>query len=527
MNRKDFFKAASALTVASAVWQPMSLGATPIAWQPFQLPSYADFHLHALLKPYYAQEKRNPWVRVDNDCSGKLARWIVNASDSPRSSQCHFESLMRGNVRLAFVSIVPIERKMMLMPLVNKRKKGFNSFSCATGAEMEIDFHELKKHEIEYDKELYGHIELLLKFEKEPFLVNNRHCSYEIVRSHEHLQQLLLDPDKLAVVVNVEGGHALAHSIDMVDLSDTTAYRQRILLNIEKLKGLKTYDNACGTLDFAPFSIGLNHFFWNGLCGHARTVTNVQSLVINQKDHLNEGMQPLGEQCINLLLDNQHGRRILVDIKHMSWEGRQWYYQHLRERRAAGDDVPVICTHTAIAGVSCTDPLWLEKDGDKKSKNTFLDPWTINLCNEDIQAIHESKGMIGIMLDRFKLCGKLGEEMIKKTYEGSAKRRKVYVSIIMANILAAVRAVNQASAWDILCIGSDFDGLIRPFEIYNRSADFPDLAQDIHDFLSAPWDIEHFMDAQSIEKLKFGLSPQSLTEKIMFSNLQTFTMRQV
>jgi microsomal dipeptidase-like Zn-dependent dipeptidase len=154
-----------------------------------------------------------------------------------------------------------------------------------------------------------------------------------------------------------------------------------------------------------------------------------------------------------------------------------------------------------------------------------LNTWTINLADEDVQAVHRSGGLIGIMLDKYKLVGDIGKQSYKKTVIGSEPRRQAYIKAIWANFFASVRAINDVSAWNILCFGSDFDGMITPFEPYSRANDMPELAHDLQEFLENPTDIPTLFTKKELKRLCFGLSPKAILQKIMRENAFGFMVK--
>ena len=130
--------------------------------------------------------------------------------------------------------------------------------------------------------------------------------------------------------------------------------------------------------------------------------------------------------------------------------------------------------------------------------------------------------MIGLQLDKKKLCGSDAMKLISSTFVGTKQRKQVYIKIIAANILTIIKAVNNKKAWNILCIGSDYDGLVTPFETYPTSADFSLLATDLVNFFSNPVTISTLFSIEDIKRLMFGFTAMEVVEKIMSSNLREF-----
>jgi microsomal dipeptidase-like Zn-dependent dipeptidase len=484
----------------------------------------SDFHIHSSLKSFNSETIESPWVKMENDCMGHLVRWMVKVTkEMPKYSQANFEALVKANVRLACVSIVPIEKKM-IMPSLVKDKKSHDTTACITGISKKYDYEQLKTEEINYFDDLVSHIEYLLSYKDKSHNVDGKSFMCKFPTSGVQLANLLQETDALAVVLTIEGGHSLTHSIENKDVSNSIEFKTLALNNVKRLKGILPLrdSDASKTLDIPIFSLGLNHFFWNGLSGQARTLSKAQNLLMSQKSHIDEGVTPLGVAVVELLLDNTEGRRILVDIKHMSLATRKWYYGFVKEKRKKEDNIPIICTHTGIAGLSWNDEKYTHKDRKNKLNTSFLNNWTINLSNEDILEIYQFKGMIGLQLDKKKLCGSEALKLISSTFVGSKQRKEAYIKIIAANVLTIIKAVNHKKGWDIICIGSDYDGLVTPFEIYPTSAEFGLLATDLVSFFSNPVVISTLFSVEDIKRLMFGFTAMEVVEKIMSSNLREF-----
>jgi microsomal dipeptidase-like Zn-dependent dipeptidase len=529
MKRREFIKNTLINTVAINVLPSKGFGANTLAIENKRIESWvlADFHVHSSLKSFNAEILESPWKKMENECTGHLVKWMVKVTkEMPKFSQANYEALVKANIRLACVSIVPIEKKMIMPSLVNA-KKSTDTSACISGINKKYDFQKLKIEEIDYFEDLVSHIEYLLSYKDTPYECEGKTFSCSFPNSGTQLEQKLQEENTLAVVLTIEGGHSLTHSIENKDVSNSTEFKEKALKNVKRLKGiLPLRDNrAINLLETPIFSLGLNHFFWNGLSGQARTLSKAQNLLMSQNNHLDEGITPLGTAVVDLLLDKTQGRRILIDIKHMSLATRKWYYGFIAEKKKSGDNIPIICTHTGIAGLSWADEKYTNKDKAHKMHTSFLNNWTINLSKEDIVEIYNSNGMIGLQLDKKKMCGKEALKLIETTFTGSKQRKDVYIKIITANILTLVKAINHKKAWDIICIGSDYDGLITPFEIYPTSAEFGLLAKDLVRFFTTPTAIQNLFSVEDIKNLMFGFSSMELVEKIMSSNLRHFLIK--
>jgi microsomal dipeptidase-like Zn-dependent dipeptidase len=96
------------------------------------------------------------------------------------------------------------------------------------------------------------------------------------------------------------------------------------------------------------------------------------------------------------------------------------------------------------------------------------------------------------------------------------RKKEAYMQIFWDNVFRGIQAVNQKSAWDIFCIGSDFDGGIEHMEPYDGEDKMQNLWMDLYSFLERN---------QYQKQLWFGYKPEELVNKIMFQNLINFSER--
>ena len=487
---------------------------------------HADIHIHSSIKPYnseYAHEL-SLWDNIHHSCEeGSSKIFVKGGAEIPKYSQANFENLVKGNVRLVYLSLTPIEYEMRHPRFVKNKDKLQSTMVCLTGMEVAQKF--IEAESINYFEDLVENIQYVIDQQSIQHPIEGETYSFEVVKNKTHLDQILADDHKIAVMLSIEGGHAFGHSTKKIKDYKSEAYENLILENIDWLKGNSTLENDGKKLDYPIWFVTLNHFMYNGLMGHARTFNGKQKVFFNQNKKMNDGFSPLGQKVIDRLLDKESGRRILIDVKHMSIESRKSYYAYVHERRLKGDHIPIIASHVGISGISWDSKLFNKKDKNKKNKNSLLDNWTVNLANEDIQEIYQSGGLLGIMLDKYKINGNLGKKLLKKTEEGSIQRKELYIKIIAANILQVVHCIKDKKAWDIISIGSDFDGMISAIEFYDTSSSFPTLREDLIQFFSNPTDIFDVFSKTQIENYLYDYTAEEVVNKIMGKNATDFTYK--
>jgi microsomal dipeptidase-like Zn-dependent dipeptidase len=168
----------------------------------------------------------------------------------------------------------------------------------------------------------------------------------------------------------------------------------------------------------------------------------------------------------------------------------------------------------------------IDEEMEQADPDHFLFESSINLSAEDVEKIVDSKGLIGIQLDEKRIAGK---ETLKRLTKKYANRMWLLeVKIIWANILQAIRFANRREAWDVISIGSDYDGIINHLEQYPTSADMQTLRKDMRDFLNKPDDIvemDFVMRKEEIVRLMFGMTADEICEKVFCSNAMAFLKR--
>jgi microsomal dipeptidase-like Zn-dependent dipeptidase len=343
--------------------------------------------------------------------------------------------------------------------------------------------------------------------------------TYHLIRSVAHLDEVMA-AGEIAMVLTIEGGHTFTIGPDQERVPEAVIF--------ERIAALKA-------LEAPLFFLTLAHHFDNGICGHAHSIPDAGSLVIDQSRRMNEGLEEAGELGLRVMLElleiardadgglsDRGGPRILLDSKHMSPRTRQAYYAQVIEpfnaAHAATDArpaLPVIFSHGAWSGVETLEELIAhEHDEDDHWHVGIANAWGINLCAEDMRAVHRSGGLVGLVF----------EQRILGTRPGLAKRADRMASVVMTQLFALVDAVllhdgtpdaDKASVWDCLCLGTDYDGFIDPVGCYPTAMDLPRFADDLRAWL------ELHKHTRGIE----AIGVEELVERICWKNAHAFLRR--
>ncbi|MEM7297348.1 MAG: membrane dipeptidase [Bacteroidota bacterium] len=349
---------------------------------------------------------------------------------------------------------------------------------------------------------------------------------------------------KIPLFLSIEGGHALINltentmlQLEYDELSQLQIDHLRIHLkkNIERIKGQG--DALSYKPEHTPIYLTLSHMYQNFLAGHSRTYTEGGILpdiadLLDQEVGLNAGLTDLGREAIDLLISDQNGSRILIDVKHLSVRGRKDYYQIAKQH-----NLPIIASHVAMAGVE--DFVDNPKDSRKDQKKNYFSRWSINLSDLDARLIHESDGIIGIALHEGRMPGGLAKKRIKKIKKQIKKGHALeellrfqYLKLTMGNIFQIIVAIGEKDAWTRIMIGSDYDGIMNPFDIYPKTSHFQRFIYDLEKFLEKPKPItiyrggkEAILSKSEIMDYMYGFTPNQIANMIALENFENFMQR--
>lgn len=332
----------------------------------------------------------------------------------------------------------------------------------------------------------------------------------------------MLHQDEMNVVLAIEGGHNLYTNAQF----NSTDFE--VIANIHALRK-----------QFRIFYLTLTHLTPAPLSNHAFAMKLIGKNKIHHFYPRKEvGISAVGEKVINECLSGSN--RTFIDVKHMSLAARLSFYSFMRMQYPKQ---PILATHCGATGLSILE--WKENarnmsDHIQKTKfedyhilsipvnrpngiklrniQTKMNPSSINLFDEDIKAIVQSGGMIGVSFDerilgrgtKNKLLEVMAEpefnsimelsdtspevsekkfekrvgyyniNMKKKTLrskdlskdkfqvQNTFKQRTADALYFLNNLLYMVQVANEYlqriqsnhDPWNFFCLGSDFDGLI-------------------------------------------------------------------
>lgn len=510
---------------------------TPLLFSQEDFKTYVDLHVGSLTIPFYTQDSTNGisynlWEYIYYECGDEKSQEVYDkiGQNVPKFSQANFEEMVKGNVRIFSLTLSPLEHQFLENNAYINDKNKRGTLACLTGVYANTLL--LKSKEVDYFQVLIQQLYFLERYQNVPHYINGKAYTYKIINTKADLEEVLNDPTKLGIILNVEGGHSLGHSVYINSLGDNTAdieveYQDMLRRNIARLKGLLPLSQMANILVKHPvLFMSIAKTYPNGLGGTSLSYSRNQQTYINRPGEIGAASTKVGKKIIEDLVSAAGGGRpILVDIQHMSLEFRKNYYDQLDRFSLMGTEVPIIASHAGISGLPWEDALYKKKDDDSKNNNSYLNHWQQNLGQRDIEKIFEYRGIIGVTLDKTVLGGALALNKINSAVPHSTRKRNACIELFMANVLKIVQVINKKDAWDIIAIGSNFDAMQEPLDIYPSAKYLRQLHVDIQTFLDNPVNIADDLDAATIKRLRFGYSGSEIADKIMYKNSLNFIKR--
>ena len=294
-------------------------------------------------------------------------------------------------------------------------------------------------------------------------------------------------------------------------------------------------------------------------------------------DYFKLGIRESGWLLINeFLRKSENQRRILIDTKHMSAHARIQYHEYIKNHNSQypDDKIPIIKTHTAVAGRAKMEE-GIYKPIDESTSYDWFNSGSINLFDDEIVDIIDSDGLMGIMLDEKRIstkavprdveanssnnnykkfkkakkkiknlnqkiksieCGysrdkKNKIQKLKREIRNYINQVKPYFLSMLYNqffhIVFAYAGDNKDKgqrAWQHIAIGTDYDGLINPVDLYFQSDELVNFEADL---------VGHFQNYKNVRtaygktynELLFGQDIKKIIDDILWNNAMIFLQK--
>ena len=482
--------------------------------------SYIDLHCHPSLKPYGksfkskslrgknsldSNEKNSIWYqKKPND--GIFKRLANRVFGVTKWRQSDFKTSIKNGAQVLAVSLYPMEKGMLINEKTGKPYdtlvKVFTDFATGFGQRRLSYLRDMP----DYFADVMGMYNFYRQLNKQNVSINGVPKTYKLVRNATEINYN--DTNTIHVMLTIEGAHVFNCGLRLA--GQPIANETEVLNNVSAVKNW----------DYKPFFIGIAHHFDNELCGHAKSMEGFAGSIIEQKVDKTKTITPLGLKVIDKLLNNTNNQRILIDVKHMNPKSRHKYYDLLKTKYA-GENIPIIVSHGALNGkLSYLTNNHLAKAG--------FNSGDINFFFEELLFIERSKGIFGIQLDERRIFNKKNKDDIYKkakanmTRFGKARLRKnAYFIWRQIQYCAWYLDIANLDAWNIQCLGTDFDGIIDPLNGWWTADDLSQLAKYLkhhaNDYLNSA-------EGQNL-KPKNRLTAQVIIDKFMFQNAKDFIAR--
>ena len=475
--------------------------------------AYIDLHVHPGLKPFgrsfdkspvginsiLRRSKRSIWHYDPPTVADKALNIL---SSLTKFSQADLSTLNYGDASVAFVSLYPLEKGFVLgKPGAGIGGDMLKNLVMGIGRKRIDHLQEMPDYftdlELAYDyyKQLDGRV----------FNIEGQKCRYKII---SHFDEIEIEVDQqlktIYLILTIEGANVFNTGLQLMNRE---LNEKEVLENIEKVRNW----------DHRLFFIGMAHHFYNELCGHAQSLHGIAEWSGNQKDGMDTGFTPFGITVLHKLLDKSPGKRILIDLKHMSVKSRKEYYEILLNEYE-NENIPLIVSHGAVNGLRSPESEVV--DNQHTAGKFQVDD--INFFDEEIVRISRSGGLFGIQLDERRAGSRT--ELKKASFHLSPRKMLFYQSRLIWNQIQHIGEILDREglfAWGIQSVGSDFDGLINPLNGFWTAEQMPllDSYLEKHAY--------NYMSSPLAEKLNHfnRINPDELVERFMFDNAFEFLGR--
>lgn len=467
---------------------------------------FFDLHIHPNIKCFnsgHPEPIKSLWDDFEHETvSRPVAKLLEKSAEKvAKYTQSTFQKLLAGNVKAASISLYPIERGFIdhrNIPKVITSNKARNELMALISGSSSKRVEFLQKN-VDYFKELNDEYNYVVAEQRK-----RKYGVFRLVNNFNEMIEVANLENGIAGIISIEGAHSLFDKKMLHKKTTKKEKREQLLKNIGTLK----------EWEYPPFFMTFSHHFWNGLAGHSKSIFGTTKQLLNQNQGLDKGINGLGAVALREMLSSDNGKRILIDTKHMSVKSRIEYYKFVKgfNRIAIHDKIPIIQSHASPNGFKTIKGSLRKNDSLGKFEKTYLHSASINISDEELEIIHNSAGIVGIILNKERLGGGKFFNSIKNITD-ETKLKAAYVKLLWDNIFHCVKVLNTKTAWDLFCIGSDWDGAISHIDFYDSAQTIPNLYNDMLAYLD-----QHKYE----KKYWFGYNPKELLDKIFTSNALMF-----
>jgi len=478
---------------------------------------YVDLHCHPSLKPYSKSFKYPPTKINELDGNRKNSIWHYSPPTVlekfmnrlitvTKFTQTDMSALARSGSKVVVISLYPFEKHFLSKRVLGWKGLTDAMVNLATSISQKRIDHVIRHRD--YYEDLVAEYDFYKQLHNQVHRIDGIAYTYRLIKSFSEIEsnaQHETENKKIInIVVTIEGGHSFNTGLDM---DKNSGDREEVIANVKKIKSWV----------HSPLFITFAHHFYNELCGHARSIS-IRAIRKNQDRGLDTGFTDLGEEVLKLLLDNTDGKRIPIDVKHMSTMSRKTYYQLLdTEYRAEG--IPIIASHGCANG---RRSLSQSEATDYPDRVKYFNNIDINFYDDELIRIAKSNGLFGIQLDERRIGSKkaIRKSKVLFVYKRKQLRKKSLLVWRQIEHVAEVLDAEGTFCWGIQCIGSDFDGIVNPLKGIWTAENIKDLGEEL---------LKHAVSYMESNRQNFNsfnrITPQSIVERVLRLNTMDFIKR--
>ncbi|MDQ6813023.1 MAG: dipeptidase [Bacteroidota bacterium] len=435
-----------------------------------------DLHCHPTLKPMGhstngsqssdPNDKSSLWFYDPPGVTDKLLNEILSVT---KFSQANFTACARGKVWVIAMALGTIEKWFFNNRLGTEVIADvLEDFATEVGKRRIDEIQKIK----DYFKDLLTEFSFLEQQDGAIVNVSGNNYAYKIARDFgelnaiAELNRVALESDAkdkviyIAVIPTIEGLHVLNCGLDPARSPE----------NIKAdAQEVKAHAVALKEHPHRPWFVTFTHHFFNELSGHSESLKGLIAKNCDQHLGIDTGFTSLGREVLNILLDNSDGKRILIDIKHLSPAARKQFFELRRNEHL---DIPVIISHGVCNGLPTAG---VTNSAFPELGTTFNDK-EINFYDDEIIEMVKSNGIMGLQLDERRIAS---DEIIKGTRHSFFKNKIMHYrsELVWRQIqyVAELLDANGLFAWGNVAIGSDYDGIVDPLNSFWTMEQYPDL----------------------------------------------------
>ena len=397
------------------------------------------------------------------------------------------------------------------------------------------------------------------------------------------------DRSTVALILAIEGGHALTNiprakylrlPYAAMPRLEREALHAETLANVTRLKGRRPagspvdvpHSDKIFHPDHTPLYVTLAHFFHNFLCGHAKTFRGGSARIprpqwpfgsdkqdpllapgmddlLHQEVGMDTGITDLGWDVIQALLSRDNGKRVLIDVKHMSAAARREFYDWLAAE-GPRDEVPILFSHGGVSGEAELPSSG--SDSRERDKGTYFSRWSINATDRDVVAVIASGGLFGLAPHEGRLPGgdtrstwkKLRKKFEKRGLGSAADKtlREAYARMLWSNLIRVRLAWERHAgendglrAWQHVTMGSDYDGMMDPFDTYLTVSEWGTMYENMLTYMDKVMqgqaDVvtdalgKNRIRGEQVARFFVGTDTATVLRSFFFDNLNAFLRR--